>query len=267
MWLIARCKSSSSDKPPLKVDAVMLVGVLLSIYDLLTDVLFAWFVNVNRGQGMADWILVVAVCSVAVTVMFNTICVLVQIAGEPEAFRVWFRSNVMLGSMVLFLACLHSQAALILKSKFSGCSIFTAPLTDQFVRRMKLLGLFTNLFEDLPQLFLQLFVIRYYHRPVVLLSYVSISMSSAALLLGGFKRMVEYGLTSNLSPTHSSSSRSVETVKRMSSINDLATAGGVGREGTMPAAKVAPHLQQSMSFGDDGAKSSVNMRSFDVVTV
>jgi len=160
----------------------IVIGVALVLYDFITDCLFA------SSQAEDITILIPAVVFIAIPVLFNLVVLLtvfVKAAKTPEMER-WLEANYAVAAGAVLLASTNIECILLLTSGLFNNEKFKAPLSDDKIKLLFILGLVGNVLEDIPQLALQSFTAAFSGLDTLVL--LSIIGSGMTIVFGLLKR-------------------------------------------------------------------------------
>jgi hypothetical protein len=211
LWSATRCvfccRGEADNLPAFKAEALLVLPLLLTIFDVASDVIFTLVLfrqlqappdllpttmtvcttSTGSGSDSGPWLpmVVVAVSSIVGSFLLNLMLLRREfIKSDKTAFWAWFLDgHQVAASLVFVVACFNVSQARLLSSRVLGLQALDAPLNSSSINlRLSILGLVAHLVEDIPQLVIQVIYITYKGLDAV--SGASIVSTSLVLLVG-----------------------------------------------------------------------------------
>jgi hypothetical protein len=157
----------------------------LALLDAFSDV---WFIYTLRDNIDLHNIFIAAIIFTSAPFVINFLSLMYCIYGEMGnlAFRRWLNHNFAPFTAVTLVACTNIDAMFILDSHVCGLPCFSAPWSDHIRALIRMFGLCTILFEDIPQACLQIYVISSSNYQLV--NIVALAFSCLNIFFGTTKR-------------------------------------------------------------------------------
>jgi hypothetical protein len=175
--------------PPFKDELLKVLSALLTLFDVFTDILFI-VVIYTVEDGRFRVLSYISIASIVVPFLLNSLTMIVTLRGaEMLHFWAFFKNHMWSTAAVMLLATLNLSLFNILSSKLLGQRAFRLKSTRQSEMNWMMNGMISNLFEDLPQVTIQIYV--YLHmEEASIATLVSLSTSVFALLIGLMTRLL-----------------------------------------------------------------------------
>lgn len=191
LYLLGRylCQLEKIKLRPFRGEVVLVLSVLLTLFDFSTDCLFVKFLYDTPAKTFhLSLYMYLSIASLAVPAVLNIGFLVVTLnSSDLLEFWLYFKEKSLVCSIVLVLSCLNVSLFVLVASVLFGSKYLEAPLSGAVKSRIISGGLISNIFEDLPQLILQVLTTARLGKvnSVVL---VSIVTSCFAFLLGVLKK-------------------------------------------------------------------------------
>lgn len=159
----------------------------LAILDFGSDV---WFIYTLRDNSSFPVVFKMAVAFTAIPFLLNLCALAYTIWNELSnlAFRRWLHFNFAPFTAVVLTSCTNMDAMFVLDSHVCGLSCTRAPWSDRMITWIRLLGMVTILFEDIPQSCIQIFVIA--SSSYQLVNIIALCSSLTTIIFGITKRIL-----------------------------------------------------------------------------
>jgi hypothetical protein len=171
----------------------------LALADFFSDLAVLIDTNNRNQDGLLSNFVIAMVIFLVVPLCMNAVSVgqliIVYVSDSKEANN-WIRNNIGAASIVGFLSFFNSESILLISSKCFDLKWFSAPTPSQaFIDKVELSGVFTNVFEDIPQLAIQIVLaISLGNFPLIIAISVTFSLIAVAIAL--VRRFLVFSLVS-----------------------------------------------------------------------
>eukprot|EP00808_Paulinella_micropora_P005093 g5226.t1 len=137
-------------------DYVALATPTLALFDVGSDVLFLADLVASQGWVAMAWASLASLC-LSMLVVLGVVASLLRCETRSNAeFSAWLENHTTPAALVVLLSLTNAEGLELLKCKVGGFQALSAPLRSESAAFLRVVGLTTNLLEDLPQLCIQI---------------------------------------------------------------------------------------------------------------
>lgn len=191
--ILKRQQKKESEKKEEKVEIFPIFLVALSLADYFSDMAVLIDTSNRNRDGLLDTFVLVMALFLVIPVFFNGIAVLVNLKrfiAESNDKKLWIRDNMAASSLIMFLSLFNVENLMLINCNVRNIAIFSAPKVSQkFKDKLELSGLLTNMFEDFPQIIIQI-VLTTKLQTFSFLFAISIGFSIIALIIAVLRRLL-----------------------------------------------------------------------------
>jgi hypothetical protein len=165
----------------------VLMTAYLSTMDLITDIFFA--MTLGPFSVFTTPAVILLVLPAVLNVLF-VFWFLLKEAGQYPVMHTWLNDRPLQVTIVALLSLGNAEVLCLLCSRIWFLDVFSAPFTDHGREQLRYVGLLTNIFEDIPQIIIQIMALGSRSDAGRTFTLVSIIFSVVAVLFGLVQRCI-----------------------------------------------------------------------------
>uniref|UniRef100_A0A6A7FMN7 VCBS repeat-containing protein n=1 Tax=Hirondellea gigas TaxID=1518452 RepID=A0A6A7FMN7_9CRUS len=153
------------------------------VTDFTSDIVFAWGLFVSTSSYRF-----ISLIFLIVPMFLNVLMIFWMFRNEfkTSAMDHWFVDNDGAAIMIVILALSGTDVLFLMHSNLFGLKIFDAPASEKLLQRLTYTGLISNIFEDVPQLAVQLILL--FNGSTNIILFIAFPLSILGVLRGLLRR-------------------------------------------------------------------------------